>query len=114
MEDIIAHARELGKKIASHPRCAQFMAAARAVAEDNDAQQVLKTYQEQARRIHELESAGKPIEAEDKRKLADGESKVACHPKLKDMLKHQADYLEMMTHINQAIDEASQNAPPKE
>ncbi len=110
MEDIIAHACELGKKIAAHPRCSEFMAAAKAVAEDLDAQRILKAYQDQVRRVQELEAAGKPIEVDDKHKLADAEGQVAGNDKLKEMLKYQADYLEMMNRINQAIDQASEDA----
>lgn len=107
MDDIIAHARELGKKIAAHPRCADFMAAARAVAADKQAQEILKAYQEQVRKIQELEMGGKPIEPPDKRKLADCESAVAGNDLLKKMIRHQADYMEMMNRINSAIDEAA-------
>jgi cell fate (sporulation/competence/biofilm development) regulator YlbF (YheA/YmcA/DUF963 family) len=107
MDDIIALARDLGKKIAAHPRCVDFMAAARAVAGDKAAQEVLRTYQDQVRRIQELEHGGKPIEPADKRKLADCEAAVAGNDLLKKMLKHQADYLEFMNRINSAIDEAS-------
>lgn len=109
MDEIIAAARELGRKIAAHPRCAEFMAAARAVAEDKEAQAVLRSYQEQARRIQMLEAAGKPIEVADKHKLAECETNVAVNEKLKAMMKHQANYLEMMNRINGAIDEAAQD-----
>jgi cell fate (sporulation/competence/biofilm development) regulator YlbF (YheA/YmcA/DUF963 family) len=110
MEDIIADARALGKKIAAHPRTATFLAAARAVAEDKSAQDILKSYQEQVNKIRQLEGAGKPLEPEDKHKLMDCEAKLAGNDKLKEMMKHQADYLEMMHRINSAIDEASQGA----
>lgn len=108
MEDIIEHARQLGKKIASHPRTTAFMTAAKAVAGDPEAQAVLKAYQDQIEKLHGLEKAGKPIEPEDKHKLADCEGKVAGHDKLKQMMKHQADYLEMMNRVNHAIDETIQ------
>jgi cell fate (sporulation/competence/biofilm development) regulator YlbF (YheA/YmcA/DUF963 family) len=114
MEDIIAHARELGKKIAAHPRCAKFMDAVRAVAQDKEAQQLLRDYQDQTRKIQELEASGKPIEVADKRQLADFQARVASSEKLKVMLKHQADYLEMMNGINGAIDEATEVIMPKE
>lgn len=110
MEDIIADARSLGKKIAAHPRMTAFMAAARAVSEDKEAQETLKAYQTQMERIQELESTGKPIEVADKRKLADCEAAVAGNDKLKEMMKRQTDYMEMMHRINNAIDEASQAA----
>ena len=107
MDDIIADARALGKKIAEHPRMKEFVTAARAVAQDTEAQETLKTYQRQAEKIHSLEASGKPIEVADKHALADCESKVAGNDLLKKMMKTQADYLEMMQRINGAIDEAS-------
>lgn len=110
MDDIIEHARELGKKIATHPRTVDFMNAARAVAENKDAQTTLKSYEEQVRRIRELESANKPIEVADKHKLADCESAVAGNDHLKKMMKYQADYLQMMSQVNNAIDEAIQES----
>ncbi|HKQ47786.1 MAG TPA: YlbF family regulator [Phycisphaerae bacterium] len=108
MEDIIADAKALGKKIAAHPRTAKFLVAAKAVSEDKAAQDVLKAYQDQVNRIREAEASGKPIEPEDKRKLMDCEAQLAGNDKLKEMMKHQADYLEMMHRINSAIDEATQ------
>ena len=108
MEDIVAAAKELGRKIAAHPRCAEFMAAARAVAEDREAQAILRAYQDQARKIQMSEAAGKPIEVVDKHQLAECEMNVATNEKLKAMMKHQANYVEMMNRINAAIDEATQ------
>lgn len=108
MEDIIADARALGKKIAAHPRTAKFLTAAKAVAGDKEAQEVLKAYQDQVNKIRQLEANGKPVEPDDKRKIMDCEAKLAGNDKLKEMMKHQADYLEMMHRINSAIDEASQ------
>ncbi len=108
MDDIITHARELGKKIAAHERTRAFMASARAVAEDKEAQSILGEYQQAVHRVQQLEASGKPIEVDDKRALAQREAALAGNEKLKAMMKHQADYLEMMHRINQAIDEAVQ------
>ena len=108
MDDLIAAARELGKKIATHQRTRDFTAAAKAVAEDKEAQGILKAYQEQVEHLRNLEKSQKPIEVADKRKLADAEARVAGNEKLKNMMKQQADYLEMMHRINRAIDEASE------
>lgn len=109
LDEILAQARELGKKIAAHPRTKDFLAAARAVAEDRDAQNVLKSYQDAVTKIRRLEAQGKPIEPDDKRKAADAERQVAGNDKLKNMMKYQADYLELMHRINSAIEEASQS-----
>ncbi len=106
MDDIIASARELGKKIAAHPRCVDFMAAARAVAEDREAQSILRAYQDQTARLQQLEAAGRPIEPADKHKLEECRVALAGNDKLKTLLRHQANYLEMMSRINQAMDEA--------
>lgn len=108
MDDIIAQARELGKKIAGHERTKSFMASAKAVAEDKDAQAILKAYQELVELVRSREAAGKPIEVDDKKKIQTAEMAIAGNDKLKKMMKHQADYLEMMHRINSAIDEASQ------
>lgn len=110
MEDIIADARALGKKIAANERTRAFMTAARAVAEDRDAQGILKAYQDQVQVMQQAEASGKPIEPADKRKLADNEAAIAGNAKLKEMMKAQADYMEMMHRINNAIDEASHDA----
>jgi cell fate (sporulation/competence/biofilm development) regulator YlbF (YheA/YmcA/DUF963 family) len=110
MEDLIAQARELGRRIAAHPRTVDFLAAARSVAEDRDAQQILRDYQEQIGRIRELEGGGRPIEPQDKRRLAELEQRVAANEKLKQMMRLEADYLEMMHRVNAAIDDAAQAA----
>ena len=107
MEDIITDAKALGKKIAAHPRTIDFVTAARAVSESDEAQGILKQYQEQVVKLQAAEQAGKPIEVADKHALADLEAKVAGNDLLKRMMKCQADYLEMMKHINDAIDEAA-------
>lgn len=107
MEDIIADAAALGKKIAAHPRMQAFLAAAKAVGENKDSQTILQTYQEHVDKLRNLEMTGKPIEPADKHKLADCEKQIANNDLLKKMMKAQADYLEMMHRINEAIDSAS-------
>ncbi len=110
MEDIITHARELGKKIAAHPRCSNFMNATRKVSADPEAQRILGEYQQQVAKLRQLEAEQKPVEVDDKQKLSSCETAVAGSEPLKEMMKHQADYVEMMTRINSAIDEAVQQA----
>ena len=58
-------------------------------------------------KMHELEASGKPIEPEDKRRLADLHVKVIGSRIIKDLLKAQADYLELMTLVSQHIEEAA-------
>ncbi len=106
MEEIIAEATALGKKIIAHPRMTAFATAARAVSDDSDAQGILQAYQDQIAAMREKERDGKPIEADEKRALVDAEAKVAGNDLLKNMMKARADYLEMMKRINDAIDAA--------
>ena len=104
LDEILKAARELGKKIAAHPRTTDFLASARAVADDREAQNLLKAYQDSVNKIRAAESQGKPIEPEDKRRAADAERQVAGNENLKNMMRLQADYMEMMHRINGAID----------
>lgn len=108
MQDIIAAATELGKKIAASERTRAFLAAAKAVAADKDAQTILRDFQNQSDKLRELAEAGKPIEPNDKRRLSELESSVASNDKLKAMMRTQADYFELMTRVQQAIDAATQ------
>lgn len=107
MQEIIAAATALGKQIAEHPRTAAFMAAARAVASDAEAQRILREYQTQHDRMREAEMAGQPIEPQDKRKYAAVEMQVAGNDRLKAMMRAQADYLELMNRVQNAIESAS-------
>lgn len=106
MEELLAQARELGRKIGLHARTTAFKAAARAASADQEAQDVLKAYQEAATKVAELEAAGKPIEPADKRRLVEAQGKIAGNERLKAMMKAQTDYLELMSRVHQAMDEA--------
>ncbi len=110
MEDIIADAAALGKKIAAHPRMKAYITAAKAVNADPAAIDTLKTYQETIEKLRQLEMSGRPIEVDDKHRLAECESKVAGNDLLKSMMQAQADYMELMHRINTAIDEAAGSA----
>lgn len=111
MEDIIADAVSLGKKIAAHPRMKAFMTAAQAVNGNSEAQTILQEYQSAVEKIQQSEAAGKPIEVADKRAIAECEAKVANNSLLKNMMSAQADYLEMMHRINAAIDQGAGAGP---
>ncbi len=110
MDDIISDAAALGKKIAEHPKMTQFVAAVKAVQEDTVANGLLKDYREFSQQIEAKSRDGKPIEVEEKHKLADLESKVAKNDKIKAMIRGEADYLDLMRKINDAIDAAAAQA----
>ena len=109
MDEIIALAVELGRKINAHERCVAFTSAARDVASDRDAQQILRDYQEHADRLAQLQERQQPIEPKDKQRMAELEGRIAGHSKLKTLMRTQADYLELMNRVQSAIDGGPQS-----
>lgn len=110
MDDIIAKAHELGKLIGAHERTKAFITAARAANEDKAAQQVMRDYHMQAEALEKLQMEGKPIEPDMKRKLAESQLAVASNDRLKELSRLQADYLELMNKVNDAIESSIGNA----
>ena len=104
MDEILELARRLGKRIAEHPRGKAFREAQQALVEDSEAQSLLKEFNDQAQHLQALETQNRPIEPEDKRKLADTQQRVAGNRCLSSYAKAQADYLEMMQQISAAIE----------
>ena len=104
MDDIIAKAHELGKLIGAHERTRAFITAAKAASEDKAAQDVMRAYQKHAETLERLQMEGKPIEPDMKRKLAEGQLAVASNARLKELSRLQADYLELMNKVNDAIE----------
>ncbi len=110
MDDIIADAAALGKKIAAHPKMTTFIDAVKAVQADEEANGLLTQYRELSQQIEAKTREGKPIEAEEKRNLATLETNVAKNDKIKVMIRGEADYLDLMRKINDAIDAAAADA----
>jgi len=107
MDEILDFATRLGERIAADPRGRQMANARAALDASLQDRQLLQDYETQQQKVHELEASGRPIEPEDKRKLADLHSKVIGSRVIKDVLKAQADYLELMTLVSQHIEEAA-------
>ena len=110
MDDIIADAAALGKKIAAHPKMKAFIDAVNALKADGEAESLLKKYQERSREIDTKASQGKPVEVDEKRELAELQQKVAANDKIKAVSRCEMDYLDMMRRINEAIDWAAAEA----
>lgn len=104
MEELISMAQQLGKKLAAHERTAKLKAAQQAINDDPQANQLVQEYQKQVDKIQKLEQETKPIEPEDKRRLAELESQIGTHPMFADLTRRQADFVEMMQKVKQAID----------
>ncbi len=104
MEDILELASKLGKRIASDERAEAFMKARQTLEADLEARQLLADYEEAQQKLAELEATGKPLEPEDKRKIADLHTKVIGSDVLKALLKTQTDFIQMMTLVSQKIE----------
>ena len=111
-EELIEQARSLGAAIAANSKVKAYFEAQNAVYTDADARQLLTDYNEAAEKIRRLESEQKPIEAVDKHKLADCEQRLASNDTVKTWMRRQADYFEVMTQVNRAMEEPlAQSAP---
>ena len=100
MDEILDLATKLGKRIAQDPRASHMVTAQVALENSLSDRQLLADYEQQQQRIYELEVSGKPIEPNDKRKLADLHGKVVGSPVIKQVLKAQADFLEVMNSVS--------------
>ena len=104
MQELIDMASELGKKIAANQRTKTLKKAQQAAQDDSDAGKLLEEYQAQAQKLQTLQEQQKPIEPDDKRKLADLETKISANPALSELSRRQADFIELMRKVKQAID----------
>jgi cell fate (sporulation/competence/biofilm development) regulator YlbF (YheA/YmcA/DUF963 family) len=107
VDQILEQAARLGEQIAADPRGRQMADARAALDGSLQDRQLLEDYEAQQQKMNELAAAGRPIEPEDKRRLADLHAKVIGSRVIKDVLKAQADYLELMTVVSQRIEEAA-------
>jgi len=107
VDQILEQAARLGEQIAADPRGRQMADARAALDGSLQDRQLLADYEAQQQKMNELAAAGRPIEPEDKRRLADLHAKVIGSRVIKDVLKAQADYVELMTAVSQRIEEAA-------
>ena len=107
MDEILQLAAKLGTQIGHDPK-GKAMAEARAQLEKSLADRQLPAdYETAQQKLHNLETSGKPIEPEDKRRLSELHGKVISSPVIKGLLKAQADYMELMTAVSQTIEDAA-------
>lgn len=105
LQELLTKARVLGEALAGHPRVRAHYEAQRAVRDDAAAQKLLQDYQTQLNHIRRLEAERKPVEVADKHKLRDLEARMAGHEAFKNLMRTQADQVEIMAHVNRAIEE---------
>jgi cell fate (sporulation/competence/biofilm development) regulator YlbF (YheA/YmcA/DUF963 family) len=103
VEEILAAAAALGRKIAQNGAFQRLRPAEEAVRSDPALKKLLEDFDRQRRKIEELESARRPVEPEDKREMIRLSDAVHDSPKLQELVRAQADFLEFMTKVNKAI-----------
>jgi cell fate (sporulation/competence/biofilm development) regulator YlbF (YheA/YmcA/DUF963 family) len=106
MEDALAAAAELGRRIAQDEAFRRLRAAEDAVQGDAASQKILEEFDRQRRKIEALERARKPVEPEDKREMIRLSDAVHSAPQLQGLVRAQADYMELMNQVNKAIQQA--------
>ena len=103
MKEIIQLAGRLGALIAGHERFLRLRRVENAVQADAEAREALDKLEQQRQKVAELEANLKPVEPEDKRELERLAGAVRSCGKLQELLRAQADYLELMRKVNEAI-----------
>ena len=106
MEEILRMARELGRAIAAHRFYRTLREAEAAVAVDEEAKRLAEEFNRQQEKILRLSEERKPIEPEDKRRLADLQQQVAGNELLKRLQAAQVDFRHLMDGVDEAIREA--------
>ena len=105
MQEIIRRAELLGELLRRDDRFKALRAAEKAVSDDGEARKLIEDVNDLSSKIGQKEEKGEPIEAEEKRSLAELRRTIAGHPKLKALSKAQADFAELMNRVNSAIRE---------
>ena len=103
MERVLALAERLGKLIAETAAYQALRKAEAAVRADTEAGESVKRLHEAEVQIATKESEGKPIEPEEKHRLAELRDAVHDNEALQALAKAQADYMAIMNQVNKAI-----------
>ena len=109
-EQILQAAGDLGKMVAEHTAAKTFADTTAKLHKDTDAQRTLNDYHRHVQSLQEKQSAGKPIEVEDKRRLEKLQQNMVKNPLLRDLQMVQMDYLDLMRKVDQAMAIQDQSA----
>ncbi|MCK4871608.1 MAG: YlbF family regulator [Phycisphaerales bacterium] len=102
-EELLKAARDLGTLLVEHPAAAKFRELVATLDADAQAKQLLQDYDAAERAIAEKLSAQQPVEVDDKRTAQELKQQVAMHPVLREMPMIEADYVNLMRQVNDAI-----------
>lgn len=111
MERIVELARQLGRRMAGHERTTLLKDAQKKLDEDDQAKELMEQYRQQSERIGQLDQEQKPIEVSDKHKLTELEQKLSTNAAISELIRRQADFVEMMRKVKTTIDNELQVEP---
>ena len=103
MPEIMQMAEELGRAISRSPQAAAFRRARQTLEADSEISETLKQYDEQARKIAQLEVENKPVEVDDKHKLQALQNKLTASDLFKKYTATQLEYVDLMRQVNEAL-----------
>ena len=106
MDEILKRAKALGEAIAAHERCQAIKQAGDALKNDEEATRLQQEYSDAAHGLREKEMTGQPLEPDEKRAEAELRAKVAAHPVIREFLKAQVDFAELMQKANATLEDA--------
>ncbi len=103
MADMMKLAEDLGKELANQPATKKFMELQQQLSKDEDAQELLNEYEQQAQKMSQAQSQGEAIEPQDKQKLSDMQNKLSGNEVVKNFLSARVEYADMLRKINETI-----------
>lgn len=106
MEELLKAARELGGMIARQAPFQRLRDAESEVRSDAETKKILDEFEQQREKIERLEGERQPVSVEDKHEMRRLSDAVHGSAKLQALVRAQADYMELMQKVNDAIRES--------
>jgi cell fate (sporulation/competence/biofilm development) regulator YlbF (YheA/YmcA/DUF963 family) len=103
MDDVLTKADELARAIRASDRYRTLRKVETELDGDEETEALTREFEEARNAIAEKERAGRPVEVEDKRRLAAVQERVGASANLQRLLRAQADFYEMMNRVNGTI-----------
>ncbi len=111
MENIFELAKQLGEALAEHPIGKKYNDARQMLDKDPAARQAIQDYETYARQLEQKNREGKPIEPEEKRKLAGFQARISGNEAIKKWMEAQVDYMNLLRQINDLVMKENEPEP---
>ncbi|GAB6159081.1 YlbF/YmcA family competence regulator [Desulfotomaculum varum] len=105
---------ELGKKLSATEEYQRVLEAQRAVAQDQEARNLVKDFQQLQQAYQRMQMMGHRLSEDNLKTLEEAEKKASAHPLVKDYLNAQAVFYEVVNEVNLKIQEGLKGTPAAE